>query len=829
MKNNKSKFLKYTICAAAITFSTHTQAQLPFKLEKVQPKVQDSVKTDSLSKARTSIKPYNKVITKDFTSYKGLFTVHRNKDLVYFEIPDSILLREIMVINRLSKVSPGYGIYAGEELDQNTIKFDKGKDSSIKIRTVLYINEADSNSAIFKSLSKANVDPIMATFPILAYGKNSSVIDVSKIIKDKTIINSVTSSNSLAKNAGTGYRDINIESIKAYPLNVEIKVSKNTDSKLKTLPDNTPLTLETQTSFIVLPKVPMGKRYFDPRVGFFADRIKQFSDEQQKVSTKFFALRWRLEPQEKDLDKWKKGQLVKPKKPIVIYIDPGTPKQWRPYLIAGINDWQKAFEEAGFKNAIIGKEWPGNDTTMDMDDARYSVLNYLPSETANAYGPNVHDPRSGEIIQTHIGWYHNVMQLVHDWYFVQAAATDPKARKARFDDELMGQLVRFVSSHEVGHTLGLRHNFGSSSKTPVDSLRNKQYLDVHGHTASIMDYARFNYVAQPEDNIPQNDLFPRIGEYDKWAIEWGYKYVNGKNAEENENILKSLTTTRLQKNERLWFGDGETRRFDARCQTEDLSDNVVKANTYGILNLKRLVPNIVNWTKESNGTYEALTSAYTSVQSQYFRYMGHVLKIIGGIRYDERTDGDLRSAYLVETKAYQKSAIAFFDKELFTTPTWLMDTSVMNKINVPVQADFTAPNFIEDTQIKMINSLLSKEKFQLLQENTTRFGDKAYPIEEYVDDIHHAVWKDLKTSQTWDVYRRNIQKSYVGAIIAYLSSKDPNSIESDVSSVLRLDLVALLSEIQSSLPNVTDKMCKAHLSDLQNRITFYLYPNKIAS
>jgi hypothetical protein len=314
------------------------------------------------------------------------------------------------------------------------------------------------------------------------------------------------------------------------------------------------ITIELNTSFILLPKNPASKRLYDPRVGYFADDYTVYADDQQKVEDENFIVRWKLEPKPEDIDKWKSGQLVEPVKPIVYYIDPATPKKWRPYLIQGVNDWQKAFEKAGFKNAIMAKEWPENDSTMSLEDARFSVIRYFASDIQNAYGPNAHDPRSGEIIESHIGWYHNVMELLHDWYFVQAAAVDSGARKMKFDDELMGNLIRFVSSHEVGHTLGLRHNMGSSSKTPVEKLRDKAWVEANGHTASIMDYARFNYVAQPEDGISRAGLFPRIGDYDMWAIEWGYGYVPAKNDEDAEKYLSKKYNERIARNPRIWFG-----------------------------------------------------------------------------------------------------------------------------------------------------------------------------------------------------------------------------------------------------------------------------------
>ena len=787
----------------------------------------ETPRQDTVKKPRSSIKPYASVITKDFTTQKGLFAVHRNRDIVYFEIPDSLLGRDLMVINRLSKVGGGYDVYAGEELDERTIQFERGADSSIRIRYILVINEADSADAIHKGIVRSNVDPIVVTFPILAYGDHSCVIDASRLLKEKSFINNIDPASSLGKNANTGaMRDITIESIHVYPINVEVSVSKTMDSKLALLPANTPLTIETHTSFVELPKVPMQRRYYDPRVGFFTDEVYEYADNQQKSDLRSFVLRWRLEPKPEDIDKWKRGELVEPQKPIVIYIDPAAPKQWRPYLIQGINDWQKAFEQAGFKNAIIGKEWPENDTTMHMDDARYSVLNYFPSEIANAYGPQIHDPRSGEIIQTHIGWYHNVMALLHDWFFIQTAAVDPRARKAKFDDELMGELIRFVSSHEIGHTLGLRHNFGSSSKTPVDSLRSRIYLEAHGHTASIMDYARFDYVAQPEDNIPEEDLFPRIGEYDKWAIEWGYKLNNAKNADEDKKVLHDVTTRRLNENPRLWFGDGELRKFDPRCQTEDLGDNAMKASAYGIKNLQRIMPNLQAWSYEENGEDESLRDLYKGILDQYTRYMAHVLKNVGGVDYTIKSSEERGAVYEPTSRAYHQEAIDFFNNELFKTPTWLLNKDILERVVFSTK-DATVFNFVEDIQVKVLNSLLSQEKMNKIMDNMHQFGSKAYGLDEYVTAIHRGIWLELGTATVkTDSYRRNLQKSYVGAMADMLTSKDPNLTENDAVSVVRNDMTQLLAEIRAAIPKTQETITRYHLKDLESRIKTVLDPQK---
>lgn len=785
----------------------------------------DTAKKDSVKKVvpRTAVKPYSTVITKEFKTQGGLFTVHKSQKLVYFEISDSILRRDIMVINRLTKGPGGLGAYPGEELDENTIQFEKGKDSTIRIRYNLVINQADSTDAIYKAVVQSSVNPIVVSFPIVAYGKDSKsyVIDATKFLNEKSLVNNIDAGSSLAKGVTPAtMRDFNIESIHVYPENVEISISKNLDSKLNPL-SPLPASMESHTSFIALPKVPLQRRYFDPRVGYFANSYYAFDDHQQKSELKKFIVRWRLEPKEEDLARWKKGELVEPKKPIVIYIDPATPKQWRPYLIKGVNDWQKAFEAAGFKNAIIGKEWPENDSTMHMDDARYSMINYFPSEVANAYGPQVHDPRSGEIIQTHIGWYHNVMSILHDWYMVQASAVDPRARKPKFDEDLMGELIRFVSSHEVGHTLGLRHNFGSSSQTPVDSLRSNSYLAAHGHTASIMDYARFNYVAQPEDHIAQKNLFPRIGEYDNWAIEWGYKNSGALNAGDDKKVLDNWIVARLAKNKRLWFGDGETQKFDPRCQTEDLGDNAMKASIYGIKNLQRILPNLPAWTRGEGGVNDNLSEMYKTVQGQYFRYMGHVLKNIGGLNYNVKAEEESGPAFSSPSKARQQEALEFFNTQLFNTPYWLMNKAVVDKVNVPDD-----PDFISDTQVRVLNSLLDLGRITKMQALMNQFGTKAYPLDEYIATIHKGIWKELKGSGSVKVdgYRRNLQKAYFGAVLAILASKEPANTESDGFSILKADLYVLQKEIKAAIVRVHDPLTLYHLKDIEGRITELMHP-----
>lgn len=795
-------------------------------------------------------KPFKEVITDKAITKKGLFTVHKVDDKFYFEIPESLLSREVLAVTRLVKVPGGGGKYGGEEINEQSLKFEKGPNNNIFIRVVTLISAADSTNVISKAVKNSYLDPIAAAFDIKALSKDSSgyVIEVTDFFKGDNQIVGLDANDKRQFGLTMLSPDRSyIQSINTYPLNTEIRTVKTYGASAGSpgLPSPFPaspslpaarnagaVTIELNTSMILLPKVPMNRRLFDSRVGYFADRFTVYSDEQQKVDQQTFAVRWRLEPKPEDMEKYKRGELVEPAKQIVYYVDPATPKQWRKPLIDGINDWQKAFEKAGFKNAIVGKEWPENDTTMSLEDARYSVIRYFASDIENAYGPQVHDPRSGEILESHIGWYHNVMKLVHDWYMVQTAAVDPKARKMKFDDELMGQLIRFVSSHEVGHTLGLRHNMGSSSKTPVENLRNKAWVEANGHTASIMDYARFNYVAQPEDNISEVGLFPRIGDYDKWAIEWGYRYTGENDVEKDQKINNKWIVDRLGANPRLWFG-GEGFNADPRAQTEDLSDNSVKASEYGIKNLKRVLAGLPEWTKEEADQYENLSTMYLAVAGQFNRYAGHVLKNVGGIYETFKSIEQPGDIYEATPKAIQKGAVAYLNREVFETPMWLLDKNILNKIASP-----TANERVQSIQTTTLNNLLDGGRLYRLVAAGNRFGAGTYAIDEMMDDVRKGVWSELSSKKTIDAYRRNLQKAYAEKLIALLSPTAPqvsglpaafaaalvDTKNTDVTSVARGQLRTLQSEINAAIPGTTDRLSKYHLQDVAERIRRALDP-----
>jgi len=795
--------------------------------------------------AKTGPKSFKEFITKKAVTQKGVFTVHFQDDKFYFDIQDSLLGRELIAVTRYAKVAGGARKYGGEQVNEQTIQFEKGPNNRIFMRVVSLISRADSTQTIAKAVKNSYLDPIVAAFEVKAYGKDSasSIIDVTDFFKGDNQAVSLSSFEKRNFNlSGLASDRSYIETIKSYPINIEVRTVKtyNASSPMPGSPaggsfipaaaNAGAVTFELNTSILLLPKTPMGRRLFDSRVGYFADNFVEYSDDQQKVKNQVFAVRYRLEPKPQDLEKYKRGELVEPMKPIVYYVDPATPKKWVPYLIAGVNDWNIAFEKAGWKNAIVGKEWP-NDSTMSLEDARFSVIRYFASDIENAYGPQVHDPRSGEILESHVGWYHNVMSLVHDWYMVQTAAVDPAARKMHFDDELMGNLIRFVSSHEIGHTLGLRHNMGSSSKTPVEKLRDKTWVEANGHTASIMDYARFNYVAQPEDKISQAGLFPRIGDYDKWAIQWGYTYTGENDAQADRKINNKWIVDNLSKNPRVWFG-GEGRNDDPRAQTEDLGDNSMLASEYGIKNLKRILVNLPEWTKEEGDRYENLSQMYGQVVGQFSRYMGHVLRNVGGVQETFKSVEEKGDVYTPTSVATQKQAMQFFHTQLFTTPKWLLDASILNKFANPVSNER-----VQTIQTSILRSLLDKNRLYRITTSQTRFGASSYALNEMMDDLRKGLFSDVSKA---DIYRRNLQKTFVSQLDEILNPSSASASaaagmirlgapsadveNTDVASEAKAQLKKLAAALQAAKATATDANAVNHINDLQDRIKQALDP-----
>lgn len=775
MKSYKFHILSLTTLLL-LGATTHAEAKI---FERKKKKAQTEVKAAPVKQNINGLKPYAQVITPKAKSSFGFLTVHKVDNNYFFEIPDSMLNRDILIVNRISKAPTSRQKsrvgYPGDILGSKVIRFENKDNKRILVREYSYRERSENKDGMFQSVRNSNTQPIVANFGIETIKKDSLtrnyVINVSVFLQKENPLFSFDADSKeyigLLNMVGEGTY---IDTLKAFPKNIEISTTVTYQSKkgmsnvgfLETGSPRIPLTYELNSSMVLLPEVPMKARLFDPRVGYFTVGYTDFDSNPQGIEYKKLITRWRLEP--KDEAAYLRGELVEPKKPIIIYIDPATPKKWVPYLIQGVNDWQVAFEKAGFKNAIYALEAPTDDPSWSLEDARHSAIVYKPSDIPNASGPHINDPRTGEILETHINWYHNVMSLLRDWYMIQAGTIDEAARKMQLDDELMGQLIRFVSSHEVGHTLGLRHNFGSSHTVPVEKLRDKAWVEANGHTPSIMDYARFNYVAQPEDGITRAGIFPRIGIYDKWSIEWGYRWLPQFQTPEDEVAFSNQSIIeKLKTDVRYTFGT-ESDPNDPRNQSEDLGDDSMLASLYGIKNLKRIVPQILTWSYEPNKSYAGAGEIYSGVVSQFNRYLGHVTKNVAGIYSNsitvEQTDEIAREFVPANI---QKRAIAFLNEQLFTTPEWLIDRQLMEKAKIlPV-------NVICSLQSGVLARLINKNTLDKMSENEILNGKKAYTSAQMFNDLKKVIWSNLGQS---DIYKRNMQKAYVENLINLLDKKE---------------------------------------------------------
>ncbi len=827
---------------AILLLNTYSFSQIKAPL----PKVNDTTK-----KAIDTPKTFAQFILPEAKVDSGLFTVYNQKDRFFLEIKPYILGKDILMVSRISKGGAdtrGAGNmigFAGDEINNAVIRLEQGVKNRIYIRQCSFTERSkDSTKEMYHSVMNANLLPIVASFPIEAYSKSGDgyIIDVTDYFNGDNPMLFFSPQMKATLKLGALQADRSyISKISSYPINTEIRAIKTYEKVAASgimamfFPDggSNSITIEVNVSIVLLPEKPMKPRYNDDRVGYFTIGYKDFDLDPQGVKDIFLIKRWNLHPRKEDMEKYNKGELVVPEKPIVFYIDPATPKKWVASLIQGVNDWQVAFENAGFKNAIQGKRAPTlkEDSTWSLEDARHSAIVYKPSTLANASGPSIADPRSGEILESHINWYHNVMSLLKDWYIIQASPSDKRARTNTFSDSLMGQLIRFVASHEVGHTLGLLHNFGSSSTVPVDSLRNKKWVEKNGHTPSIMDYARFNYVAQPEDSIGDSGIFPRIGDYDKWAIEFGYRiFPENETPGAEKKRLNHWVINKLQ-NKRLFFGYEGLKALDPRSQSEAVGDDAMKAGHYGIKNLQFILPHLKEWVTEPNEDYSSLEKSLELLIRQYSIYINHVSVNIGGLYITPKTTDQPGDIFELVPKKTQKRALTFLDKQLFTTPFWLIEGASVGKVRVNIV------NVIGQIQKQTLDQLMGKEKLNILIQYRILNPKDSYDINDYFSDLKKVIWSELYQHKPVDIFRRNLQKTYLSNLLL-LSGLTPVNTQrissmtsefsvietqsdqtiSDMASIAKAQVIQLKSEIKKAIPQRNDLKSRQHLQDVLNRI-----------
>lgn len=785
---------------------------------------------------------YEAVITDSAQTDEGLFTVHKVDGKYYYEIPDSLLNNEMLLVSRIAGTQNNlsFGGAGMKAKSQQVVRWQK-KNDKILLRHVSHESIADENNPIYKSVQNNNFEPVVQSFDIEAVGEDS--VNSTKVIEVTDFFTSdVPLISGLSKEQRKqfevrrldGDRSF-VDSIRTYPQNIEARHILTYDSNNPPDDDATgTLSLEMNQSMILLPDETMQKRKVDNRVGYFSIEQVEYGGERHKADNQQFVTRYELVP--KDKEAYLNGELVEPVEPIVYYIDPATPEKWRSYIKQGVEDWQLAFEQAGFKNAIIAKDPPAEeeDPEFSPEDVRYSVIRYIANDIPNAQGPHVHDPRTGQILESDILWYHNVMNLLRNWYFVQTAAVNPKARSVQFEDDVMGELVRFVSSHEVGHTLGLPHNWGSSSAYPVDSLRSPSFTSTHGTAPSIMDYARFNYIAQPGDGV--ENFHPAIGEYDKWSIKWGYTWFPEDMSREDREATLNKWTREHADDPIYFYGRQTGNKIDPRSQNEDLGNNAMEASKLGLSNLERITPNLLEWTEREGADFEELQELYENIISQWGRYMGHVTKNVGGVYENYKTYSQDGPVYEFVPEETQQQAVSFLGDFAFRVPEWLLDDQILDRIN-----QSTVVDNMRSAQVSVLNDLTDPQRLARLIEFDARYSEETYDAFEMMDDVRSSIWSELDDDASIDVHRRNLQRAYIERM-EYLMNEElqdiPNEYkeyygwtdvdvsQSDIRPIVRNQLETLLDDIQQTQSRISDRDTEAHLADAEARIEQILNPEE---
>ena len=815
----KNYFLLVVILCISISQNCPAQSGRIKKKRKVAKKVLPL--SNQKSKKGSQYVDY---VNKNTKTDKGLFSVHELNNKFYYEIPDTLLNKDLLLVTRLKDIPAGLGggyVNAGTKINTQVVVWEKFK-TKILLKVKSYAAIAKDSLPIYKSVKSNNLEPIIYAFDAKLKNPDSTatLIEVTKFLSTdvKAISGLPTSLRKRYKVKRLDASRSFINSIKSYPKNIEVvqDFTFDADAPPSNKTTNT-ITIRVNQSMIMLPEQPMIPRLFDKRVGYFTVNTIDYNSEALKADAKSYIRRWRLEP--KDLEAYNRGELVEPLKPIVYYLDPATPKKLRKYIKQGVDDWQKVFETAGFKNAIMAKYPPTKkeDPEFSMEDIRYSSIRYVASTTRNAVGPSVSDPRSGEIIESDIIWYHNHLRSYRNRYLLETGAANPSARTLDTPEEEIGEMMRMVISHEIGHALGLPHNMAASYAYPVDSLRSGEFTQKNGIAATIMDYARYNYVAQPGD---KNIRFIRqLGPYDHYSINWGYRVIPNikKPSDETKTLDKWISD---KGNDPVYkFGIQRRRGFDPESQTEGIGNNQVKASTYGVNNLKIVAKNLKSWTSDQTNNYDDLSELHRELLGVFNRYSGHVTGIIGGVIENNKKPEQEGYIYTNSSKLAQKNAMKWLQNNVFNNVEWLIPNGIIKNINPSGHTES-----ILKIQNRQLYSLLNTQRLKRMMDAEITEKD-FYSTINMFKDLRNGIFSELEKSKNVSIFRRNIQKSFIERLSVLIHNDEIKNF--DLFSVIRGELIAL----KKQLTNVNNKninlITKYHYDDCLSRIQKILNPNII--
>ena len=778
---------------------------LPTATAAQKKKSKDTKNEEILEKNKTT--SYTEFVKKETETDNGLFKVHKNKETFLYEIPKSYLGKEMLLVTRIKEIPAGLGggyVNAGSKINTQVIVWEAYK-SKVLLKVKSYNAIANDSLPIYKSVKSNNLEPTIYAFDIKSQNIDSTavLVDITKFFS--TDVKAITGLPSyFRKKYKVKKLDASrsfIHSIKSYPKNIEVVQDFTFEASAPPSNKNTnTITMRINQSMILLPENLMMSRVHDKRVGYFSLSNVDYSSEALKADSRRYIKRWRLEPSDKAA--YHRGELVDPIKPIIYYLDPATPKKLRKYIKQGVDDWQKVFETAGFKNAIMAKMPPTKqeDPDFSMEDIRYSSIRYVASTTRNATGPSVSDPRSGEILESDIIWYHNHLRSYRNRYLLETGAANPSARTLNTSDEEIGEMMRMVIAHEVGHALGLPHNMAASFAYPTDSLRSGSFTQKNGIAATIMDYARYNYVAQPGD---KNIRFIRkLGPYDHYAINWGYRKIQ--NTTKPAAEIKTLNKWIEDKADNPVYRFGG-QRFDPSAQREGIGNDQIKSSTYGIKNLKIVAKNLPSWTSDQTNNYEDLSELYAELLSVWSRYVGHVAGNIGGVYEFNKKPSQSGNVYVPVTKTKQKQSLDWVLKNVFKTQRWLLDKNILNKIDEAGYLEMVA-KYQNRSLRTLLNAKTLKRMMdaQVIQENN-------FAAIDMVATLRKGIFSETYTTKNVDIYRRNLQKSFIAAMKRLMN--DTSIKNTDISSIVRGELTTLKYQLNSASKRAINKITKYHYKD----------------